>query len=180
MRRPEENMGSIGSAGHLTDGAFSDLLLGAARPEVRAHLAVCAACSEEAQRVSGAVTSFERESRAWAERHAAGMPAASPRAVPLGWRLGWAGAWTTAAAMAILGAGVVANHWKDHGSAQSAFVVETQEETISPARLQADNELLAAVDGELRANSVSPPASAYGLDTPERDGEGEVTKRVAE
>lgn len=53
---------------HLTDEQFTDLLLGAIPPAVIAHLASCPQCTEESQRVAGAIGSFAQQSRLWAER----------------------------------------------------------------------------------------------------------------
>jgi hypothetical protein len=48
---------------HLSDTEFTDLFLGSIPPSVTGHLETCATCAEEARRVSGAILSFERESR---------------------------------------------------------------------------------------------------------------------
>ena len=56
---------------HLSDEQFTELLLGGRQTWVQAHLQECAACREEAERVSGAIGDFSTQSRLWAERRAA-------------------------------------------------------------------------------------------------------------
>src|SRR5260221_10419133 len=56
---------------HLTDEQFTDLLLGMNPPSVREHLRSCGQCSQEAERVSGAISSFSTQSRLWAENRVA-------------------------------------------------------------------------------------------------------------
>ena len=66
-------------ANHLTDEQFADLLLGANPAAVQAHLKACSACAEEADRVAGAIGSFEQQqTRLWAERRAATSPMLTP------------------------------------------------------------------------------------------------------
>ena len=164
---------------HLTDTEFSELMLGSATEEIRAHAAECSMCAEEAEQFSGAVRSFERESRIWAQRHAATMPATvrRPALMP-----GWAAAWTTAAAIAALGLGMATTHAREQATItqqQQVATLSDEAPVVSPARLEADNALLVAIDGELRADDA-PPASAYGLDAPERPGHARGTKRISD
>jgi hypothetical protein len=186
---------------HLTDEQFAELLLGSTSAPVQAHLGVCAQCAEEADRVSGAIGSFEQQTRLWAERRTATQPVlSSPRHAALAWLQLPAGpqAWAAAALAVALAAGLgvsVRSHRagmatqvasqvsSEHSSfAESAPVPNAAarpaaapasdvESTIaqaepaarvSPARLKADNDLLSAIDGELRADESSA-ASPYGL-----------------
>ena len=159
---------------HLTDEQFTDLLLGTIPSSVTAHLQACPECADEAQRVSGAIGSFSQQSRLWAERRAAAGRAANamPAHQPV---LSWFDrpiAWTAAAAAlaiaAVVGVGV------ESGSARKGHPVDGQQQTaqIQPAPvvtaatpkadLNADNNLLAAIDEELSAQSA-PQAGLYGL-----------------
>jgi hypothetical protein len=187
---------------HLTDEQFADLLLGSTPSAVQTHLSLCTQCAEEAERVSGAIGSFEQQTRLWAERRAAAHPVlASGRQSSFGWIHLPAGpqAWTAAVLTVALAAGIgvtARNHRAAVASSdaaqpfsaqpfsgQTAAVQSTaaayspatqsalaqpmlaQAEPaphVSPARLKADNDLLSAIDGELRADE-STPASTYGL-----------------
>ena len=60
-----------GNAGHLSDEQFMELLMGGSTAQVQAHLAECAECRAEAERVGGAIGDFSEQSRLWAERRAA-------------------------------------------------------------------------------------------------------------
>jgi hypothetical protein len=50
---------------------------------------------------------------------------------------------------------------------------------VTPATIQADNELLSAIDGELRADE-STSASAYGLNINSRSTRNRASKRISE
>jgi len=152
---------------HLTDEQFTDLLLGTVPPVVAAHLEACSICKEEAAQVSTAIGSFEAESRLWAERRAATRPAIEPTRRPV-----WSGSWlprpaSLAAAVAVV---VVAAFGISHrGSGTGAPAEGTEQAVAAPpaqpvpaSTLQADNQLLTAIDGELRWNDQSP-AGVYGL-----------------
>jgi hypothetical protein len=49
---------------------------------------------------------------------------------------------------------------------------------VSPATLKADNALLSAIDGELRADD-STPATLYGLSATSRSARARAPKRIA-
>ena len=149
---------------HLTDAQFTELLLGANPAAVRAHLEACPQCSEEADRVSRAIGSFEQQSRLWAERRAASRPllATQPQLV-FPW-LHRPQAWM-AAALAIPRA------------VQLQAKVQPAP-AVSPATLKADNELLSAIDGELRADE-STPATMYGLTVTSRGVRTRAPKRIS-
>jgi len=148
---------------HLTDAQFTDLLLGAIPPSVTAHLDACPQCAEEAQRVSGAIGSFDRQSRLWAERRAAAHPMPAPSRQPaLSW-LNRPAAWSAAAAALVLATVLGVAHRNEHvvPTQQQVAAVQPAPE-VSPATLKADNDLLSAINGELSADAT-PPASLYGL-----------------
>ena len=159
---------------HLTDEQFTDLLLGTIPASVTAHLQACPECAEEAQRVSGAIGSFSQQSRLWAERRASASRAAStsPAHQPV---LPWFGipaTWSVAAAVlafaTLVGVGI------ETGIARKGHPIDGQQQTaqiqpapvVTPATpkpdLNADNNLLAAIDEELSAQSA-PQAGLYGL-----------------
>jgi hypothetical protein len=169
---------------HLTDAQFSDLLLGTNPPSVRAHLDACSLCSAEAERISLAIGSFEQQSRLWAERRAASQPILVSHPQPaFSWHrpVTW-----TAAALAITlaaGLGVTLRNGssvtKDHPQTlQQQLAAAQPAPAVSPATLKADNALLSAIDGELRADE-STPATLYGLTATSRGGRARVSKRVS-
>jgi hypothetical protein len=164
---------------HLTDAQFSDLLLGANPPAVRAHLEACPQCSEEAKRMSAAIGSFEQQSRLWAERRAASQPILVSHRQPAFPGLHRPQAWTAAALAIALAAGIGVAVRNDHPRAVPQQVAMTQPApTVSPATLKADNELLSAIDGELRADE-STPATMYGLTVTSHGVRTRAPKRIS-
>jgi hypothetical protein len=166
---------------HLTDAQFTELLMGTNPPAVRAHLDACPQCSEEAQRVSGAIAGFEQQSRLWAERHAASRPALVPHRQPVfGW-LHRPQAWTAAAVAIVLatGIGFSIHHDRMTPTQQPFATAKPATPQPTPATLKADNDLLTAIDGELRADE-STSASAYGLTTASHVTRTNAPKRISE
>lgn len=166
---------------HLTDEQFSDLLLGEKPAAVREHLEACPQCSAEAERVSAAIGSFEQQSRLWAERRAATAPAIprDDRQALLPW-LEQPQVWAAAVALAIAvaaGIGIGVRNDRLHTAQQQVAKVQPAA-VVSPETLKADNELLAAIDGELRADE-SAPASMYGLAAGSRSARAKASKRIA-
>jgi hypothetical protein len=180
--------------GHLTDEQFTDLLMGGRSAWVQAHLQECAACREEAERVAGAIGDFSAQSQLWAERRAAVRAVRTAELEPaFAWLVrpqAWAGAALTIALAAGIGMALHQEHARtaqqtaatapatvrvqaEAATAQEA-AMQKAEATVSPTTLKADNELLTAIDGEMRADE-STPASLYGLDT---DSSGTGTKTV--
>ncbi len=163
---------------HLTDEQFTDLLLGTSPATVQEHLKTCSACAEEAERVSGAIGSFAQHSRVWAERRAATRPLNAPTHVPVFEWLHRPQAWTAAALAIALTVGVGISARNHHAStAQNQVATAQPAPAVSPATLKADNDLLSAIDGELRADE-STPASAYGLSTAARESRTRPAKRM--
>jgi hypothetical protein len=152
---------------HLSDADFTELLLGSIPAHVAAHLNACSGCAEEARRVSNAIGGFERQSRVWAERRAATQQSvqASPRNPILAWLQRPVGIATwSAATAALLLAATMGLHHLDQPVSQDIPVasVAPAQQQVTPAKLKEDNDLLYAIDDEMKAD-VSP-ASAYGLD----------------
>ena len=164
---------------HLTDAQFTDLLLGANPAAVRAHMEACPQCSDEADRVSRAIGSFEQQSRLWAERRAASRPLLATQPQPVFPWLHRPQAWTAAALAIALAAGVGVSARNHHAPVVQTQVAATQPAPeVSPATLKADNDLLSAIDGELRADE-STPATMYGLTVTSRGVRTRAPKRIS-
>jgi len=198
----EAQAGAQLAGAHLSDEQFTGLLLGTISPAVGAHLKVCAQCAEEAERVSGAIASFEQESRAWAERRAASRPSLGQDRQPVFAWLQLAGrsqAWTAAALAIVLAVGIGAgvrtgigtgnrtgtgvSHQEDRAAAAAPAAVPQVAKAkaaavVTPASLKADNELLSAIDGELSAEAA-PSASAYGLTVSIHPAGSRAAKRIS-
>lgn len=151
---------------HLTDEQFADLLLGLPSPSVRAHLELCPHCSDEAQRVSGAISSFAQQSRLWAERHAASLPAHKPGWQPVLPRLHRPQAWAAVALTIALASGLGVSLRIDHTRSSQQLAVQPVA-VVPSTTLTEDNQLLSAIDGELRADD-STNANMYGLNVTSR------------
>jgi hypothetical protein len=168
-------------ATHLTDAQLTELLLGTNPPAVRAHLEACPQCAKEAEQVSGAIAGFDQQSRLWAERRAASQPAmVSHRDSAFSW-LHRPQAWTAAALAIALatGIGISVHHDRALQVQQAVDRPQPAMPQPSPATLKADNDLLTAINGELRADE-SASASVYGLTTASHVTRGRATKRISE
>jgi hypothetical protein len=163
---------------HLTDAQFTELLLGANPAAVRAHLEACPQCSDEADRVSRAIGSFEQQSRLWAERRAASRPLLATQPQPVFPWLHRPHAWTAAALAIALAVGIGVTVRNDHPRAVQLQAKVQSAPVVSPATLKADNELLSAIDGELRADE-STPATMYGLTVTSRGVRTRAPKRIS-
>lgn len=162
---------------HLTDEQFTDLLLGAAPAEVQAHLGQCSQCAEEANRVCGAIASFQQQSRVWAERRsAASAILTAERRAAFSW-FHLPQAWATAAVMFALAAGVGLAVREHHPPQHPDIAAVSPPAQTTAASLKADNALLAAIDGELRADE-STPASVYSLTRARRGDPARSAKRM--
>jgi predicted anti-sigma-YlaC factor YlaD len=202
-----------GNAVHLSDEQFTELLMGGSPARVQAHLAECAECRAEAERVGGAIGDFSAQSRLWAERWAAARALRTAAQTPRAERasvLAWLvrpQAWAGAALAIALAVGIGVTIEREHSRTTQADAAKTQagvaaarveattvqaqaakaqagatmvqtkaavqaEAAVQSATLKADNALLSAIDGELRADE-SVPASLYGLAA---DASGEGTK----
>lgn len=168
---------------HLTDEQFTELLIGARVASVQAHLKVCAQCREEAERVSGAIGDFAEQSLLWAERRVEERPAREMERKPTWAWLLHPQVWVAGAMATALAVGIGMTLHRDHtqpaqqaaATAQSdaaktqaanaqPIVAKVQAEAkVGSATLKADNALLTAIDGELRADETTP-ASLYGLE----------------
>jgi len=173
---------------HLTDEQFTDLLLGSGPAGVQDHLLSCPQCSAEAERVSAAIGSFEQQTRLWAERRAAARPALTPMRPPAFQWLHRPQVWASAALAVALAAGFALSSHLHRSQAipvvaqstaprpapsqvtiaandarqPAAVAAHAPAAAVSPATIKADNQLLSAINGELRADE-STPASLYGI-----------------
>lgn len=163
---------------HLTDEQFTDLLLGTNPLSVREHLMSCPQCSQEAERVSGAISSFSAQSRLWAECRTAIRPllAHEPHRT-LNW-LHRPYAWTAAAIAVLFAAGLGIFVHEDHGRPTQQPVVKVQPVTVSPTTLNSDNALLTAIDGELREDD-SANLGMYGLSPVSHSGRTKPARRMS-
>ena len=196
-----------GNAVHLSDEQFAELLMGGSPARVQAHLAECAECRAEAERVGGAIGDFSEQSRLWAEqwaaaralRTAAQTPRTAERESVMAWLMrpqvwlmrpqAWAGAALTIALATGIGVSIHKEHARteqpaatmaqaDSTKAEAGTTTAQAEATIPAATLKADNELLTAIDGELRADE-STPASLYGLDASTSGTGTKAAKRIS-
>jgi hypothetical protein len=179
---------------HLSDEQFTELLLGEIPVGAQAHLLTCAQCSDEAERVLDAIGDFAQQSRLWAERRTASWPIpVVDRRIALGGRFhlpAWMlrsqaqlrpQMWLVAAlTLALVSGGGFSLHRGYVSSVQRAVAIApvSQSAAVAPATLKADNELLSAIDGELRADE-SASASQYGLDVSSSVGRNRTAKRIA-
>jgi hypothetical protein len=164
---------------HLSDEQFTELLLGTKAPAVRAHLEVCPQCSKEAERVSAAIGSFQQQSSLWAEHRAAtaqplhvrdSRPAFSWVHRPL--------AWSAAALVIALTAGIGISRHADHSQPNQQPVAQEQPVVVvTPGTLQSDNQLLSAIDGELRADD-STANGMYGLNVASHETPTKSVRRL--
>ncbi len=162
---------------HLTDEQFADLLLGTKTPAVRAHLDTCPKCSQEAERMSTAIGSFQQLSSAWAERRAA---TAEPLRAADARRFSWSHrplAWSAAALVIALTAGFGISRHADHPQQAQQPVALVEPAVVPKATLQADNQLLSAIDGELRTNE-STATGMYGLSAPSHEARTKSVRRL--
>lgn len=166
---------------HLSDEQFTELLLGANPRVVREHLAACPQCAEEAQRVSAAIGSFAEQSRLWAERRAAAQQSIASVRLPRFQWLHGPRAWATAGSLAVaLAAGVgYTLHLDRSGPAQPAVAHSPSAPPVSHTALQSDNELMAAVDREIREDDAAT-AGMYGLRVTSHNASARVPKRISD
>jgi hypothetical protein len=163
---------------HLDDAQFTDLLLGIASREVTAHLDLCPQCREEASRVSGALGSFETQTRLWAEQRAATTPRLTAPAPALSWFHHPASSWAAAAVAVLLVFGLAlrgTNHPLEPHQPQPTAAAAAP---LSPATLESDNALLAAIDSELRTDDA-PSSDDYGLNLTAHPSHSKPARQVS-
>jgi hypothetical protein len=163
---------------HLTDEQFTDLLLGTNPPSVREHLRSCEQCAQEAERVSGAISSFSTQSRLWAEYRAASHPVMARQPQRTFTWLHLPHAWTAAAVAVVFAAGLGVFVHDDHLRSAPRPAANVQPMAVSPTTLKSDNDLLTAIDGELREDDSSN-VGMYGLSPVSRSVRANASKRMS-
>ena len=166
---------------HLSDEQVADYLSGISRPATASHLAQCAECREEIDRVSVSIHSFNQASMAWSER---ATRLGSERATRLGSERAtsargqaqaavaaklrsaraWYGIVGIACALIVACALLLATF---HRHANVSEVVKGKAPYISDgtAEIDSDNQLLGAIDREQDSTSLSPE-KMYGGQVP--------------
>jgi len=178
---------------HLTDEQFTELLLGAIPASIQKHLTACSECCVEAERVCAAIGDFAEQSRLWAERRASARPMQAPVRPSISSWLLRPQAWMAAAMTIALVAGIGMMLRRDHAqpvqqaaaalqpTATAPPVVTAKAQptvNLSAKTLKADNALLSAIDGELRADE-STPASMYDLNVASHSARNKTSKRTS-
>jgi len=163
---------------HLSDEQFTDLLLGTNPPSVREHLMLCAECSQEAERVAGAISSFSMQTRLWAERRAASH---SVHVRETHRTLTWLHrpyGWTAAVVAVIFAMGIGVSLRFDHARPAAAPIAQVQPAApVDPTTIKSDNALLSAIDGELREDDAGN-VGMYGLN-PVSHSKAKASKRMS-
>ena len=169
-----------GQLKHLTDEQFTELLRGDAPASTAEHVKGCGQCSQEAERVAGAIGSFAQQSRLWAERRAAARPMqAYGRQQTSSWQRVAQGAvaWVAAAVVLAAGVGLVRKTGQPVAVREPVAALHAAP-AVSPATLKADNQLLSAIDGELSEDDA-PSAGSYGLTASRHPGRTRSTKGIS-
>ena len=158
---------------HLSDEQVADYLSGISRPATASHLAQCAECREEIDRVSVSIHSFNQASMAWSERAtrlgseratSARGQAQAAVAAKLRSARAWYGIVGIACALIVACALLLATF---HRHANVSEVVKGKAPYISDgtAEIDSDNQLLGAIDREQDSTSLSPE-KMYGGQVP--------------
>jgi anti-sigma factor RsiW len=170
----------MGDSLHLTDEQFTEVLLGGESAFVHEHLANCEQCAANAARITTSIDDFKQQSRLWAERRAATHTALpSPRQR----QHLWAGrplAWTAATLAILFAGGTGIRIHMDRTSAASSGSAQAQASPpVSQTTLKADNDLLSAIDGELRVDD-SASVSSYSLTANAQTSRKKTRRSVSE
>jgi hypothetical protein len=155
---------------HLTDDQFAELVSGAPPASARSHLAGCPACAAEAAEFRNAVTGFSQQSKLWAERRTATHPALNASPLPaLTWTMRTTGLAAALLALIVTVGVNIERHQAGPLATSQQDVHTIAAAPVSAATLKADNDLLSAIDGELR---VTDSTSSIG-----RTEHGKSSKR---
>ncbi len=138
---------------HLTDEEFASCLAEPETEETAAlHLRTCAACRAELEDFQAAVTSFNQVSFAWSERRSVTLPTTVTEKAGAGWASKWAWGAATAMLLVLVCGGAVQTRYAGRKEAQATARVDQNSE----ASISRDNELMTAVDAEIRRKDPSP------------------------
>lgn len=176
---------------HLTEDELDGVLIEGATPQVAAHLASCESCQQRFDQVAQPLASFRAVSLAWSERRSATLPVAVTPQPSAAWgrRLGWIGATAAAALLVVLAPARFGDAHPAAGPSVSAGPVAVvagtpqapaQQQTASVAapslpshrhsqrQLDADNQMLAAIDRELELSQQT--LASFGVSPRNEDG----------
>jgi hypothetical protein len=153
---------------HLTDDQFAACLAGESpTADVRAHLAACDLCREEASLFFSSVESLDKTTLAWSKD----QPSVSPRAhvfQPARSFLAPSVRWVAVAALALVSVAVLLQRdyrdYRSYRTTPDAAVATASAPSDSAAQIAQDNKLLASVNMALAGTEPSP-FSEYGLET---------------
>jgi hypothetical protein len=152
---------------HLTDEQVADYLSGESVKTTETHLAECAACRGEIDRLRASLHAFDQASMAWSEARIGSKPGSKPGRVfsrmLSGWRALAAG--TLAAATAIAFTLLFTVH---HRRLSADGNVRASNISDSTAEIERDNLLLRAIDEELDSLDLSP-SKMYGISSSGND-----------
>jgi anti-sigma factor RsiW len=170
---------------HLSESEFSDYLLGIAGAETHAHLRTCDACRQEMESFGSALVAFNQASLTYSREQLAARPVVSQAmaartstptrhaglhtALVTGWGLGVVAAAVLAFAVAL----PTLLHHPASGPAVAANIAAPTTETSpsqpavdDPAQINADNQMMAAIETEISQPDVSPLESFTTIRTP--------------
>jgi hypothetical protein len=151
---------------HLSDEQVADYLSGISLPATASHLAQCAKCRDEVDRMSVSIRSFDQASMAWSEAQAPAVKPSSPRSARP-----WYGMVGVACALVVACALLLAIFRR------SARIMEVVKDRASyagesTAEIESDNQLLGAIDGELDSTGLSPERMYGGSSSREESNGG--------
>ena len=148
------------AAGHLTEEALDDVLIGLATAESQAHLAACSACRAKVEGFQADVALLGAAAMGWSRQRAAGMDLQplETRARQLHWAvLRWAAAGALIVAVALP---FVWHH--DNGPAVAANVTPRSPQLEeNAAQIAADNDLMRAVDAAINPGDEMPMVAIH-------------------
>ena len=157
---------------HLTDEQVADYLSGESVKTTETHLAECAACRGEIDRLRASLRAFDQASMAWSEARIGSQPGSQPghllHRVQAGWHLPAAGTLAGAAAIAVMLLFTV-----HHRRLSADGNVRASNISDSTAEIERDNLLLRAIDEELDSLDLSP-SKMYGISS---TGDDPYTRR---
>jgi len=152
---------------HLTDEQVADYLSGESVKTTETHLAECAACRGEIDRLRASLRAFDQASMAWSEARIGSEPVSKPGRVFSRMQSGWRplAAGTLAAATAIVFTLLFTVH---HRRLSADGNVRASNISDSTAEMERDNLLLRAIDEEFDSVELSP-STMYGISSSEDD-----------
>jgi hypothetical protein len=148
---------------HLTDEQVADYLSGERVKIIETHLAECAECRGEIDRLRTSLRTFDQASMAWSEARVGSQTGPLLNRVQAGWHPLAAGILAAAAATAVLLLFTV-----HHRRPPADGSVRASNISDSTAEMESDNLLLHAIDEEFDSLELSP-SMMYGISSSEND-----------